>query len=232
MFWGNYKSRVLGTEPTNLIQYLILNQTSGSTAVDSSPEGNDGTYSGATLANATGPDGRPVPLFDGVNDHVNVYSAGFDSDWNGQEFTVSLWGKVLNAAVWTDGTIKLMINLHVDADNKFFILKSNVSNEITVQYTASAVDKIINISISTINWFNIIVTVSLASDEMKIFLNGIQQGATITTLGTWIGNLDSSNTVLAAFNTAGIFSWSGWLANIPIWNKTVSAPSIPNLSKI
>lgn len=64
------------TADTSLLAWLKLQETSGTTAVDSSPNGNDGTYTGmgSNPVTATGPTSwlPSAVSFDGVNDYVNL----------------------------------------------------------------------------------------------------------------------------------------------------------------
>ncbi|QDS99343.1 hypothetical protein HG15A2_26660 [Adhaeretor mobilis] len=82
----------------------ILDETSGTTAADSGPNANDGTYTNGVMLNVPGPypkEGAIAAEFDGSDDVVvvpddDVYSAHIDTG-----LTVSAWVKVL--AFNTDG---------------------------------------------------------------------------------------------------------------------------------
>lgn len=56
----------------NPIGYWKLDETSGSTAFDSSGFGRDGVYNGPTLGGQLGPDGVGYATFDGSNDRVQI----------------------------------------------------------------------------------------------------------------------------------------------------------------
>jgi len=87
-----YDARVLAQNP---LLYYKLNETSGTSAIDYSGNGYHGTYSGVTLASANGvfsPD--KMPLWDGVNDFLNFYTAGFAGAFNPDEFSMLLWFQV------------------------------------------------------------------------------------------------------------------------------------------
>ena len=59
-----YYRRVLHTENDNLVGYWTLRESSGSTAVDESGNGCDGTYNSPTLGQPGIGDGWTVPLFE------------------------------------------------------------------------------------------------------------------------------------------------------------------------
>jgi hypothetical protein len=54
MLFHNYKQRVLSVGRGNLIAYWPMDEHSGGVAVDHSPEGNNGAYTGVTLNDAIG----------------------------------------------------------------------------------------------------------------------------------------------------------------------------------
>ena len=84
---------------TGLIGSWKLNETSGTTAADSSPVGSDGTYlSGVGLASSTPlpGSGAVAAVFDGSNDHVTVANESA-YDVNGP-FSVATW---INVAAFT-----------------------------------------------------------------------------------------------------------------------------------
>ena len=104
-FVDPYITKVLGIQSGNLIGYWPMDEKGGSVANDQSPENNDGAYTGVDLANAAGPTGIGLcPWWDGTNDVNDIYSAGFASDWSGNQHTISCWIKVNAAAVWEDST--------------------------------------------------------------------------------------------------------------------------------
>jgi len=72
---STYIDKVLSIQPANLIGYWPMNDASGAVALDYSGQGNNGAYTGVSLANAPGPDGgNSCPLFDGTSDFNNIYS--------------------------------------------------------------------------------------------------------------------------------------------------------------
>lgn len=219
-----YYERVLATQTASLIQYLRLNETSGATAVDSSPEANNGTYSGLTLANTPGPDGVNVPLF-GAG-YCSVYSAPFNTDWNGNELSISIWGKVSGVGVWADATVRRLIGFeHNGGTSYVHIDKSATANRLTVSYRGVTALKQVNITTTApVDWFNITLTVSAVSDFMKVYFNGVQSGATQTGSGGWPGTgaLVATQCNIGAYTQVPASPWSGWLAHSAIWKIPLS----------
>lgn len=198
-----------------LIQYFPMYETSGTVANDESIENNDGAYTAVTLANAVDFDNRLVPLFVPANSsRVNCYSAALNTDFNGQEGTVMIWFKARDASIWTDGAQRRFWYIAADADNFIEIYKRTTNNSLLWQYKAGGTSKAATIdAFSPTGWTQLLMTWSLTSDAVKVYVNGVQQGATATGLGTWAGNLASSSVVLSAPNTSGGHTWDGWLAH-------------------
>ena len=230
-----YITKVLGIESSNLIGYWTMDEGAGSVANDQSPENNDGTYTGVSLANAASPTGIGLcPLFDGSNDFNDVYSSAFNTDFNGQEFTVSIWAKVSASGVWADATNRYFCYFGVGAQDLIGIRKSTVENRVDFLYTADATAKSrVDTSLAaTTAWFHLALTVSKTGDAMKAYINGSQAGATISGLGTFEGNLNSSNTVVGAISTGPASVWDGWEAHVAVWKAALSGPNITSLAAV
>ena len=136
----SYSDKVLGTQSGHLLAYWKLNETSGTVAADSSGNGRDASYSGATLNATTFLDGAPAPSFDEINDYLNAYSA-LQPVFNGQAGTILLWFRVSSSGVWTDGLNGKLANFVVDANASLYMLKSAASDTLEARYVAGGVVK-------------------------------------------------------------------------------------------
>lgn len=218
---------ITATAMASMIQFLKLDETSGTNANDSSAENNDGTYSGVTLNNATSVYGVGMPLFDGVNDYVNAYSVALNTDFNGQECSGIVWIRVNSASVWTDGVLREVFRLRVDASNQIQLYKNSGINQILWVYTAGGTTKTVTkSSVSPTGLISVGFTVSKAADEFRAFYSAAQEGATQTGLGTWTGAL--SNATLGAGSTGGANPWFGWLSYWRLYNRRLSVAEITN----
>lgn len=229
---GEYYKKVIGIS-SGLIAYWPLWETSGTTINDVSGKRRNGTSTGFDLNYPGIGDGRSAPNLDGVSDYGNVYSTGFASDFNGQEFTISLWAKVANSGVWADGTNRRAIFLQADANNSVRFTKGTSANNLSWAYTASGTTKSVSkSSVSSLGWLHLAITVSKSGDQLKAYYNGVQEGATMTGLGTFAGSLSSTITVIGAGNTTPNNIWSGSLAHIAIWTTILSASAIATLARV
>lgn len=221
-------------EVANLIQYLRLNETSGTNADDTSAENNDGTYSGATLnATASPVSGDNAPSFDGVNDFVNVYSAAMASDFNPALGSLVIWAKVSGAGVWTDGLNRTVARLSTSGadSNAVVITKLSTSNMLRLRYGAGGVAKLKDVTTGApTDWFFAAITWNKASDRVRPYYGGTQQGADLTGLGEFSGSLSSSNCALGAIGTGATTCWSGYLSHYRLYNVELTAAQIAALA--
>jgi hypothetical protein len=226
------EQKILSTERANLIAYWPLKETSGVTADNAEgTAARDGSYSGPTLGQSQSP--FVCPSFDGINDYVNIYSASFASAFSGAAGTVVTFGKVSGAGIWTDDTYHALLYIRVNDGNRLRLVKGGGGelNRLLAYYTAGTVNNFIDHAVTPTDWFMWACTWDAVADEFIAYYNG-SEVATLNTLGTWAGSLDSTKTVIGAFDTTPQFTWSGWLAHTAIWTKALTAAQILNLYQV
>jgi hypothetical protein len=230
---NTYADKVLGLNP---IAYWQLNEASGGVAVDSSPNGFDGAYTGVTLGQEGIGDGNTAPLFDGANDFVDVWSTGFRDTFDGSEGTVAIWAKVFNVGVWTDSTQRKLFRFRIDINNRVLIDRAVVNGRINATYSAGGVTEATDINgLSNVNWSFYTITWSKSSGvdgEVKVYLDGSQSGLTDTTLGVWAGNLNVNQTALGAASIFALEPWYGWLAHPCVFDYALSPAQVEALADI
>ncbi len=221
-------NRILRAEPNNFVGYWPMSEGSGGVGVDASPKGNDGAYTGVTLGQPGIGDGRLCPLFDGVNDFNNIYSVGLNGDFNGREGTLFLYGRPLNAGVWTDGQSRVLARCLVNGTN-YLDVRSDGGGNVVARYQSQGVGLRTDIqAMSSADWFNYIMTWSVVDDEVRYFLDGVALPID-NALGAWAGNLSATQTVIGAASTAPLERWSGYIAHCMILNIALPPAKIPNL---
>ena len=223
----------VGYDPSSLILYHPMNESAGGVAIDHSPEGNDGAYVGATLGQPGIGDGLNCPLFDGINDLNNAYSAGLDADFNGAEGTLISWGNAFNAGVWTDNLYRALANFGEDTNNYVQIYKSGgAGNPLVGFYAAAGVFDFVQFDVEPANFFNVAITWSAIADQVITYYNGVQQGAIQVGLGVYAGSLSATYAVIGDNRTTNTRPWSGWLAHNMLFTDPLTQPSIEYLSVI
>lgn len=222
MNFQNYKQRIIHQTRGILIGLYMIDEHSGVVASDSSPQGNDGGYNGPTLNNATGPDGRGVPFFDGTNDYVNLYSSGILDDLDLDEYSCIQWLKVYNAGVWTDGVGRPSLTLFwstPDVNGTTFARDSN-NNEVEIKIERRAGGETPQAhnfgGLSTLEWFSIGTSVSVSGGYVKYYLDGV------------LAATDAApSAATATVNNAGRIGgygahWYGWIGPTVVTNAPLS----------
>ena len=220
---GSYASTVLATSPLAL---WTLSETSGTVAADSSGNGYPGAYSAVTLNDATFA-GSPAPSFNGTSSFVNVHSAGLAGAFNGAEGTIALWWRI-PSAVWSDNAQRLHYNFYVNTSN-LISLRKETSNTVRAFYVAGGTASTLNMTGTPTTWTHSVITWSAsagASGEARLYTNGVQDGATETSIGTWAGAPISTRTILGAFSTTATGWYSGNLAYAGLWGRALTPAEI------
>lgn len=225
-----YRDKVLGYGP---IAYWMLAEAAGAVAIDevNSPL-QDGTHVGVTLGQPGIGDGETCPLYDGVNDLTNIYSATFAGAFDGEEGTLAGWLRVSGAGAWTDGIQRDAAHMRRDFQNRIDIYKAAANNRLRLRYEANNVQRQITHIISSIDWIHAAITWSLLADEVKAYVAGAQVGLTLNGLGVWIPPLAVNGVVIGSESVPVARPWGGWLAHCAVWDTPLGAPAIADLATV
>lgn len=219
---ARYSAKLKNLYGSALVGYRQLAEASGATAYDSSGQGNNGVYNGASLAHAAAPPKLKTmaPFFDGVNDNVNTYSAGFAADVNLQQGTIAIWARVANAGAWTDGITRALLSLGNSAH--YCTLRKNTNaNQVMWLVSLNVAIKTLTANISTLDWFHMGVTWDAVANEYKCYLNGAQSGATLTGAGALTGLVDGRCYV--GMRLSGGEPYHRWLCHETTLNRVATA---------
>lgn len=228
--WGDYVKRVLDTGP---IACWPLNEAVGSVAHDVSGHARHGAYTGPTLGQPGIGNGGTCPLFDGINDRINIYSASLAAAFNGAQGTLATWARASGTGMWTDGAERRAISLSADSSNYITLEKYTSNNLLLFLYRAGGTSEQVAISpISTLDWISLILTWNKTADQVIAYHNGVQSGATQTNLGTWAGALSSTQCCIGAQSTAASQPWDGRLALAPLWDRALTPAEALSVGRI
>ena len=227
-----YADKVAAIEAANLIAYWPLWELSGATADNyEGTAARDGAYTGVTLGQTGIGDGNTCPLFDGVEDLVDVYTASLKDAWNGAVGTMGIWVQA-SAAEWADDTDRRIFNFYVDGNNRVYMQRVE-ANEVVITYEAGDVIETVTVTGFTVaSFYHLAVTWDKAAEEVKVYKNGSQFGATMGTLGVWAGALKSTNTVIGAYSTTPGVCWNGKLAHLNVWTKALTPAQILSVATV
>jgi lysophospholipase L1-like esterase len=218
-----YQAQIKNLFGNALIGYWPLDEISGTTVLDVSGNGHNGSYTDIAqlAADSTGPFQSASPLF--TNSIANVYSAGFAGAFNPLEFTISLWVKM--GAAWSDGAAHYLFGFSVDNNNEIILYKDATNHAITCAFVAGGTGNILyprRLPGAT-QWANIILSVSRSNNRMTVYLNGGPWAAT-TPNGTWAGALTSDRAGIGSrYGTVKLGTMTGNLSHGWVLDREISA---------
>lgn len=206
-----YSPQVLTTQPANLIGYWPLWEASGTVAADVSGNGRNGSYTSVVLAQPGIGDGRTLAGFGGNASYANLFNTSLRDAWNGQEFSLIIWMRPINAGIWSDGGIRMAFKFAGDASNYIQIFKTASVNYLTwdtklggtaatyTQYPAQYTEWTFDARLLTLG-----ITGSKSNNRIRAYIDGTRIGGKLAMDGTWSGALASA---IASYNTA--WAWNG-----------------------
>jgi hypothetical protein len=217
-----YSDAVLGDSP---VSYWRLDETSGTTATDSTG-GRNGTYTnGPTIAQSGAvPDGinNRSASVDGVNDYVNVPYA---SALNPATFTVEGWGKVTGGS----GTWRLLASswsYPSPSDHRGYWIGVDTSNRWTVHIGNGSVTEVsVDGPVVTVNaWTHVAATYDGAA--LKLFVNGVLVGNLATS--TYAANASPVAFEIGAeyYNASRTSFFLGGIDDVALYSSVLSATQL------
>lgn len=226
----NYYYKLRDMRPGNQLVYFPQWEGAGAVSFDQYNAWN-GAYVGVTLRQTGIGDGETCPLFDGANDYNNIFTAGLQGAFNGAEGTCLAWARVFNAGVWTDGAHRHIVTLAVNtANNQLHLRKDDNNNRLTALYEAGNIIVSRNITTNTLDWFHFAMTWSKsagATGEVRVYFNGVQEGAMLTGLGIWAGNLAADLTNVGCRDNAPLDRpWYGYIAHAAVLDTPLTPDEI------
>lgn len=224
------RDRVLSIARSSLQEYWPLDEPSGTTANDRSGNAHNGAYTGTVTLNAAPIGGGAAAIALAATGNVNLFGAGLTASWNGNECTISGWAKVSAAGDWTDGAARYLIDLLADANNQIYIRKSSTNNTLQFVRVASSTSKVIAVTFSDAGAFHVALTISVASGELRAYLNGVQVGVTQTAIGSYSGTPASGTTVIGASNSGSSLGWKGSIEGIRRDNAALAPIDVARLA--
>ncbi len=231
-----YYRKVLGTRPGSLIGYWPLWEQTGAAAQELSGVAGTGAYVGVELGRGGMGDGRTAPYFDGTSDYVNVYTAGLASAFSGAEGTMLVWAKAATT-VWTDSTTRRIFLLRADVNNRVIVDKNwgaldTPNDQLVCTYISGGASCQQKTGLQRSGWFSIGITWSFSAGQVRAYVDGVQQGATMTGLGVWVGALTATTCVIGAIDTTPTGPWHGWVAHGALWNAPLNPGEMAALARL
>ncbi len=239
---STYADKVLGTEGANLLAYWPLNEISGTVAQCLVNAAQNGTYARDVSVMTTGDgigDGNTAPLFDGVNDVVEIGTVTFRNAFDGDVGTSMTWGQVNSAANWTDGANRHLQTIWTDPSNRMHYRKNSAANEAFWLYRAGGNPgtTVLDATFAgLVDWIPYVLTWDQSAGvngEWKAYAGGTQRGVTRTGLTTaWVGLPAAANTCIGAQLNTPNEPWHGYLAHSAVWDVALTAAQVLELATV
>lgn len=204
---------------SSFVEYWRLNQSNG-TSVVGKVNNLIATATGLDWRNGLGPKERSlVGYFDGVNDYVNIYSAGYAAALNGAEGSFLAW--VHTEAGWTDGSAHFIVNIQdTGAGRVNAIRKTANNNELWFQSTLAGGSGVtVTVAGLNTNWLPIGMSWSVANNEFKAYCMTGQVGTTKTYSTGWSGVQSIANSLGSGLGNAASSPWLGWMDHAIVLNR-------------
>jgi hypothetical protein len=234
----SYIQKVLRTQSSSFVGFWPLNEESGTVAYDLSPNGYNATSSGLLRSNVErsflGPDGGKCAKFDGSASYIDLVNAGAASATT--EGTVSIWAAIEDNFLGGT-TAGYIFKAAVDTNNHIQVFFNTQKNSFTGSYKGGGTAKNVTSSPLVYNigygaqWHHYALTYSATADTMKFYSDGLQQGSTQTSLGTWSGSFASDLLCLGCSDSSPVADLlPGWLARFGWWNKALTGDEVADLA--
>ncbi len=189
----------------------------GSTAYDKSGNSYDGILVNSPSW-SPGKFGKALEFDSALNTSVNIYSANFANAFDTSEGTAELWFKA-NSSIWTDGVNHRLLYIAADTDNRVTLHKSTLDNQLQFYYIAGGTNSGVSTSSSSYtDWTHAVITWSKSSDAVRAYINGKQEGSTVSSLGTWTGSIDETLANIGSQLSTGSSEWDGGIDQVRIYD--------------
>ncbi len=220
---GSYDAHVLSQGP---VGYWQLGESSGTTAVNIGSNGVDGIYNGATLGEAgiPGTGGDTAADFDGADDHVDLGT--FDVDGTG--ITLSAWINVDDFDTDDQRIISKALSTGSNATEDHWWMLSTYDNgsDFVLRFRLRAGGTTDTLIASTGNieinqWHFAAATYDETTGAMRIFLDGVEVGSKIHSLGGAVDQ-DPTQTVMIGANPNGYGYFDGTIDEVAVFDRALS----------
>ncbi|HEB26272.1 MAG TPA: hypothetical protein ENI05_00655 [Porticoccus sp.] len=140
------------------------------------------------------------------------------------------------------GTTKMqIITLNYDAQNYIDITFDTTAYRFNGAYEAGNTLKSVNSGLvynvdggpQYPEWHHFGLSWTSAGDALKFYVDGLQQGSTQTSLGTWTGAMASGTMVLGSSSSSSAADvLTGYIARVGIWSVVLPAATMQDLAVI
>lgn len=184
-----YQADIISLFGSNIIQYLPMADTTGSTAADASGNGYNGAYTGTYTLNQSGGPFSTLHVDFNATGEVDAYSAGLASAFNANNGAISAWIRANGTASWTDATTYNIAFFGASATMYYLMRKNGNDYVLTgISRMGATIPSVSLMPPISARWMHVGLSWDKTNDFIRLYLNGAR-GAPGTTLGTWSGSI-------------------------------------------
>jgi len=225
---------------SGLVGYWRFEEGSGTTASDSSGNGNNGTLTSSSMWTTGGEFGNGIN-FTGTNlQNISIASTSSSLSSNSTGLTVATW---INAASWPQSASALSAGIVSDwntftvGSQKGYLLRVfnntgcliftfNIADGINYNSTNSHCSDI-NTFYSTNTWI-FVVGVYSANNYLKIYVNGVQSSSTTSNIAS-VMMPQTSKSLYIGYTGINAGYFNGTIDEVQIWNRSLTADEVREL---
>lgn len=209
----NEATQITNTAETPPVMYLPLDGRSGTTANDSSGNGNN-----ATLTNGPAFDLGKIGgaiKFDGTDDRLQVGTAATLNTTSG--FTIESWIYKTGSI----GSVEDILFKGIDTggtENTTSYLQLQTTGQIETGFTSSGTFYFVDstTTLSTNTWYHIVGTYSNANNRLRIYINGKLDAS--ATAGAATPDTNGSPLLIGVGNTSSLRPYAGRIDDVKLYN--------------
>lgn len=230
MFWQSYVDKVRQTKPDNLVRLFHLDERSGSSAKDYSPNARTGIYSGVTLQGGLQPCGLNASLYDGINGYTDIIS-NLETDFpiaNRVRGTVLMWLK----KDWSQADKQVSMHL-ISGGGQIEPFMDSAGGIFYLWSFIGGTERFVSCPVSGNGWHSFVMTWDTTlggSSYVEGWKDGINQGIDTGAGGNWSGAFVKA--VIGIDQNLAKWEWDGHMGVTGIWDTVLSDDEIRQISRV
>lgn len=205
----------------NPLGYWLLNESSGTTATDSSGNARNGTYANSPTLQATGPGASNLPYavtFNGSNQKVTTGNYTAFAIQPNAAWSIEHWVKTSQTT-----TAQTITNRDASLNPSAAIyLNLNANNDVGY-FSGSVIDAYSSAGVNDNAWHYICVTAA-AGGDLKLYIDGVLKKTDSGARGTYATT--TTGITMATNGNIGVHWLSGSLCAAAIYNTELSATRV------
>jgi len=221
-----YTRTVLGIEYDTMLAYWPRWDKSFGIAEDVRSSFDCEYHASARLSRPGIGDGRSSAI--GVmKPSIGVFDA-FATSWSADYFTIALWMNPPSS--WLAGGNSSPLFFDGSGSEGFLLWHPSTFSAILAQRSSIAATAN---SLTIAGWTHLAVTFAESSQELKIFINGLEAGVASSDHTNWVTPMSSSiSAAIGGYSWAvpGVNPFNYEVAHVSIWNKPLTSDQIATLA--